>query len=81
MAVARKGSSDTLASHVYDELCAAILVGEYSPGERLMPAELRGRFGVSISVVREASSRLAEQRIVRGSSLAAGEELADLPGN
>ncbi|MTD59132.1 GntR family transcriptional regulator [Amycolatopsis pithecellobii] len=63
--MARTGTSDTLASHVYEQLRAAILAGEHAPGERLMPAELRGRFGVSISVIREALSRLAEQRIVK----------------
>ncbi len=64
--MARTATSETLSSHVYAELRRAILDGSYAPGERLKPSELRVRYGVSVSVVREALSRLAEQRLVRG---------------
>lgn len=64
--MARTATSETLASHVHSELRRAILNGTYAPGERLKPGELRLQFGVSVSVVREALSRLAEQRLVRG---------------
>jgi DNA-binding GntR family transcriptional regulator len=63
--MARTATSDTLAGHVYAQIRADILSGELPPGTRLKPGELRIRFGVSVSVVREALSRLAEQRIVQ----------------
>ncbi len=64
--MARTGTAETLASHVYEQIRADILGGAFEPGQRLKPAELRVRFGVSVSVVREALSRLAEHRLVRG---------------
>jgi DNA-binding GntR family transcriptional regulator len=63
--MARTATSETLASHVYAQIRSAILSGELPPGTRLKPGELRIRFGVSVSVVREALARLAEQRIVQ----------------
>lgn len=63
--MARTHTAETLASHVYGELRRAILNGVYAPGERLKPSELRLTYGVSVSVIREALSRLAEQRLVR----------------
>lgn len=63
--MARTETSETLAGHVYAQIRSAILSGEFPPGARLRPGELRIQFGVSVSVVREALSRLAEQRIVR----------------
>jgi DNA-binding GntR family transcriptional regulator len=41
-----------------------ILAGRFDPGSRLSPRELATEFEVSLSVVREALSRLAEQRLV-----------------
>lgn len=64
--MARTAQSETLSSHVYTELRRAILNGSYEPGARLKPSELRLEFGVSVSVIREALSRLAEQRLVNG---------------
>nr|GLK33588.1 GntR family transcriptional regulator [Rhodococcus wratislaviensis] len=49
---------------VHDALRADILNGDILPGVRLRIAELGARFGVSLSVVREALTRLAEQNIV-----------------
>ncbi|MFC9768183.1 GntR family transcriptional regulator [Rhodococcus jostii] len=49
---------------VYDEVRAEILNGEVSPGVRLKIADLGARFGVSLSVVREALTRLGEQGLV-----------------
>jgi len=62
--MARTATSETLWTHVYEALRAEILNGVHQPGARLKPSELRGRFGVSVSVLREALSRLAEQRLV-----------------
>lgn len=57
--------ADTLGSYVYEQIRAEILRGNFKPGERLKPADLRLRFNVSVSVIREALARLAEQRLVR----------------
>ncbi|MDI2124750.1 GntR family transcriptional regulator [Yinghuangia seranimata] len=49
---------------VQTQLRAQILAGEYAPGARLSPRALADRFEVSLSVVREALSRLTEQGLV-----------------
>lgn len=64
--MARTATSDTLTSHIYSTLRSGILNGEFEPGQKLKPAELRERYGVSVSVIREALARLAEQHLVRG---------------
>ena len=43
---------------------ADILAGRFDPGARLSPRELATEFEVSLSVVREALSRLAEHGLV-----------------
>ncbi|WP_131736395.1 GntR family transcriptional regulator [Actinomadura roseirufa] len=63
--VKREGG-ESLAVAVYARLRSAILdTGELVPGERLRPAELSGRYGVSLSVVREALGLLAAKGLVR----------------
>jgi DNA-binding GntR family transcriptional regulator len=59
-------SGSTRTEEVFDELRAELLDlnGAYQPGARLKLAELTQRFGVSISVVREALTRLAEQGLL-----------------
>ncbi|WP_432182809.1 GntR family transcriptional regulator [Streptomyces sp. NBC_00063] len=52
-------------SEVYVQLRREILAARFAPGEHLHISALRERFGVSLSVVREALIRLAEQRLVR----------------
>ena len=64
--MAKRGEADTLAYGVYQEMRTDILSGRLVPGERLKPAELSQRFNVSVGVVREALTRLAEQHLVRG---------------
>jgi DNA-binding GntR family transcriptional regulator len=54
----------TRTQHVYDEIRVAILLGAHEPGSPLRLAELAERFEVSMSVVREALTRLAEQHLV-----------------
>lgn len=44
-----------------------MLDGRVHPGQRLKPVELRESFNVSVGVVREALTRLAEQRLVTSS--------------
>jgi DNA-binding GntR family transcriptional regulator len=63
--MARQRQGKTLSGDVHDQIRADILAGRLSPGERLRSAALCERFGVSLSVVREALTRLAEQGIVR----------------
>ncbi|WP_113699966.1 GntR family transcriptional regulator [Nonomuraea lactucae] len=62
--MARRGTSKTLSGDVYTQLRDAILRGQVRPGERLKPTDLREEYDVSISVVREVLTRLAEQRLV-----------------
>lgn len=64
--MARTETARTLNSHVYQLIRSQILSGDFQPGERLRPSELRERYGVSVSVIREALSRLAEKHLVRG---------------
>ncbi|WP_067682866.1 GntR family transcriptional regulator [Nocardia miyunensis] len=59
----RVGSS--LVEDVQAELREEILLGARAPGERLLVQPLAERLRVSLSVVREALTRLAEQGLVR----------------
>lgn len=61
----RKTPSTTLNERVTAELREQILAGQLVQGQRLRLAELGSRFGVSLSVVREALTRLTEQGLVR----------------
>jgi DNA-binding GntR family transcriptional regulator len=54
----------TRTDEVYDALRSELLNGTLLPGQKLRMVELGGRFGVSQSVVREALTRLGEQRLV-----------------
>ncbi len=56
----------TLVVSLAQQLREAILRGEIAPGTRLRLDDLRGRFGVSLSPVREALSRLAAEGFVEG---------------
>lgn len=57
-------SAPSLGVAVQTDIRARILAGEFAPGARLSPRALADRFSVSLSVVREALSRLAEQGLV-----------------
>lgn len=61
--MARTPESETLGINVYEQLRAAILQGRFQPGERLRPGHLAEEYGVSPGLVREALTRLAEQRL------------------
>lgn len=65
MARERKGLSSTLADEVYAQIKSDVIEGRLRPGERLTLTPLCQRFGVSLSVVREALTRLAEQKLAR----------------
>src|SRR5262252_1570154 len=62
------GASRTLADTLAAELRSAILRGAVAPGARLRLDELRTRFGVSLSPLREALSRLAAEGVVTAAS-------------
>ena len=49
---------------VYEQLRSDVLEGRIAPGERLKLPALVSRFGLSMTVVREALTRLAEQGLV-----------------
>jgi DNA-binding GntR family transcriptional regulator len=63
--MAKRTGGESLAVDVYDQLRSDIFDRRFAPGQRLKPAELGERFGVSISVMREALGLLAAQNLVR----------------
>lgn len=60
----RTVSDQNIAEQVADELRSAIHSGELLPGERLVERKLAASLGVSHIPVREALTRLAEERLV-----------------
>jgi DNA-binding GntR family transcriptional regulator len=54
----------TLTRAVFAEIRAEILAGKYAPGSKLSPRTIADRSKVSLSVVREALTRLTEQGLV-----------------
>lgn len=54
----------TLVEEVYSALRVDLLSGVFPPGSRLKFAAFGKRFGVSLSVIREAMARLGEQGLV-----------------
>jgi len=58
------GSQATRSGEVYEALRSDILNSRFEPGSKLKIANLGTRFGVSLSVVREALTRLGEQGLV-----------------
>ena len=63
-ATVRSVSDQNIAEQVTDELRSAIHSGELAPGERLVERKLADRLGVSHIPVREALTRLAEERLI-----------------
>lgn len=59
-----KATSTTLANSLAIRLRASIMQGEIAPGERLNLGELKERFGISFSPLREALTRLAAEGLV-----------------
>ena len=78
-------TSATMASATYARLRRDIIDGGLSPGQRLRIREVCGRYGVSLSPMREALNRLSAERLVvlseqRGFTVAgvSEDELAEL---
>jgi DNA-binding GntR family transcriptional regulator len=63
--VSERGTG-TRTEEVFDNLRAELLNlnGSYQPGQRLKLLDLTARFGASMSVIREAVTRLAEQGLL-----------------
>lgn len=59
------GSSRTLVDGIYAAIKSDILLGRMLPGQRLHLGELRETHDVSLSVVREAVTRLASEHLVQ----------------
>lgn len=66
--MSRPRTATTLADALAAELRSAILRGDVPPGTKLRLDDLRARFGVSLSPLREALSRLAAERVVTAES-------------
>jgi DNA-binding GntR family transcriptional regulator len=62
--MAMRGTALTLSDEVYQLLLGQILEGVFAPGAKLRSSELKDTFDVSLGVVREALTRLSEQRLV-----------------
>jgi GntR family transcriptional regulator, carbon starvation induced regulator len=62
--MARQRQGRSLAEDVYEALRADILFGRRPPGSRLQLRDLADDHGVSLSVVREAVTRLASEDLV-----------------
>lgn len=60
----RTADAQTLAADVTGRLRAALLAGEWAPGERLLPAALATEFDVGTGVIREALTRLAGDQLI-----------------
>ena len=54
----------SLSRAVYADIRADILAGRYEPGAKLSPRAIATQYSVSLSVVREALTRLTEQDLV-----------------
>jgi len=61
----RRAGGESLAVDVYARLRTDIFSRRFAPGERLKPVELGERFGVSLSVLREALGLLAAKNLVQ----------------
>ena len=57
-------SPRTLSRAVFAAVRGEVLSGRLDPGSRLLPRELAAKYDVSVSVVREALTRLSEQGLV-----------------
>ncbi len=79
------GKSASALDHAYESIRGDLLAGAFEPGEKLRIEDVCGRYGVGVSPVREALSRLSESGLIvalpqRGYRVAtiSGAEYADL---
>src|SRR4029078_7554831 len=57
------GASRTIADSAYRRIRQDILWGRFAPGSPLRSDELRARYGVGVSPLREALTRLVSERL------------------
>lgn len=62
--MAKRTDAVTLSKHIRDELRINMLNGRWAPGDRLQLNQLSEQFKTSSTVVREALTRLAGERLV-----------------
>lgn len=62
--MARKGTEGTSRTKIYDALRREIITGRRRPGERLAVEALAGRFGTSVTPVRDALQMLSQEALV-----------------
>ncbi|MFI7495333.1 GntR family transcriptional regulator [Kocuria sp. M4R2S49] len=62
--MAKRTDAETLSKHIRDELRINMLSGRWAPGDRLQLNQLSEQFETSSTVVREALTRLAGERLV-----------------
>lgn len=62
--MAKRTDAETLSKHIRDELRTNMLKGQWAPGGRLQLNQLSEQFNTSSTVVREALTRLAGERLV-----------------
>lgn len=60
-----KGTMLSVPEQIADQICAAILNGEYQPGERIPEIQLATSFGVSRGPVREALRLLESEGLIK----------------
>lgn len=63
--MAATDTSKTLVESVYRSMREAIMTGGLLPGQRLKISQLCEQYGVSLSIVREALTRLAAEKLLR----------------
>ena len=61
--VPRASSGETLVDKLYSQIKDDICMGRLEPGSKLQLGEIRQQHNVSLSVVREAVTRLASERL------------------
>lgn len=81
LALPEEDESRTLASGITTRLRTLIANGDIAPGEKLNLDELRQKFGVSLSPLREALSRLSGEGFVVGLENQRGYRVAPISEN
>ena len=68
LAAGTESAPKTIAESIYRRLRSDIIWGKFAPGSPLRSDDLREDYGVGISPLREALSRLASERLVTASA-------------
>ncbi|MFK7940727.1 MAG: GntR family transcriptional regulator [Roseovarius sp.] len=68
MTTANPTRDQSLSDEIYDTLKTRLILGQYSPGDRLSMRKLAGEFGTSAMPVREALKRLSSQQVIESAA-------------